>query len=42
MGCIVICDIVNICLSTNHKNYCGIENAVESLFNLCIVCYIFM
>lgn len=40
MGAIVLGDITNLYLFLNKKNFCGVMDAVESLFDLYLVCYI--
>lgn len=40
MAAIVIGDVSNLSIAFNKNNLCGIKDAVESLFNIFIVCLI--
>lgn len=42
MASVVLGDIANFCLSVNNKKLYEVKDALEHLFTLYIVCYIYM
>lgn len=42
MAAVIIGDMVNLYLSSNKENLCGMKDTIESLFTLYLVCWILL